>query len=88
MIARCPFASLLNSLHLPISDGKSKSSQLYRELIKECYIITKNTNTSYTDLMKITPTEKHYLLEFIKEEFDQAKKVKEDQMKQLSELRR
>lgn len=83
-----PFDLLLNFLHLPIKDGKPYGPELYKELVRECYIITKNTNTSYTDLMDITPTERHYLLEFIKEEIDQAHKMKEEQMKQLSTQRR
>jgi len=37
--------------------------------------------------MNITPTERHYLLEFIKEEFDQAKKMREEQMEQLKQGR-
>ena len=77
------FASLLNSLHLPIKNGDAYGPKLYKELVRECYIITKNTNTSYTDLMNITPTERHYLLQFIKEEFEAARKMREEQMEQL-----
>ena len=60
---------------------------MYKELVKEAYVITKNTNTSYKDLMDITPIERHYLLEFIKEEFDQAQKLRKEQMEQLDQRR-
>ena len=40
-------------------------------------------HTSYTDLMDVTPTERHYLLEFIKEEFEQVQKYRNEQMEQL-----
>ena len=81
------FDSLLNFLHLPIKDGKPYGPELYKELVRESYIITKNTNTSYTDLMNITPTERKYLLEFIKEEFEQVQKLRNEQMEQLKQAR-
>lgn len=83
-----PFDLLLNFLHLPTKDGKPYAPELYKELVRECYIITKNTNTSYTDLMNITPTERHYLLEFIKEEFEQVKKMRDEQRAQLENSQR
>lgn len=46
----------------------------YREIVKECYLISKNINTSYTDLLNITPTERKYLIEFL---VDEAKKREE-----------
>lgn len=80
---RHPFASLLNSFHLRTKESLEKAPEIYKELVRECYIISKNMNTSYTDLMNITPTERHYLLEFIKEEFEQVKKARDEQMEQL-----
>lgn len=40
----------------------------YKEIVKECYLISKIINTSYIDLMKITPLERRYIFEFIIEE--------------------
>ena len=78
--AKPPFDLLQNFLRLPTKeDGTPYAPEIYKELVRECYIISKNTNTSYTDLMKLTPTEKHFILSFIKEEFEQAQKLREEQ---------
>jgi len=66
------------------SDGKPYGPYRYKEIVKECYLISKNCNTSYTDLMKITPIEKNYLLEFISDEFKRT----EELIKKTNENRR
>lgn len=67
-----PFASHLNFLDPQTnSDGTPYAPVRYEEIVKECYIISKNINTSYTDLLKITPTERNLLLKFL---IDEAKK--------------
>lgn len=50
------------------SDGQPYGPVRFKEIVKECFIISKNCATSYTDLMNITPIEKNYMLEFIAEE--------------------
>lgn len=50
------------------SDGKPFGPYRYKQIVKECYLISKNSNTSYTDVMKITPQERNYILEFIEGE--------------------
>ena len=82
-MGRHRFDSLQSFLRQPTKDGKPVGPELYKQLVKEAYVITKNTNTSYTDLMNITPTERKYILEFIKEELDQVHKAREEQMEQL-----
>lgn len=47
----------------------------YKELVKECYLISKNINTSYTDVLNITPTERTYLLEFLIAEAKQREEI-------------
>lgn len=59
-------------------DGKPYAPFRYRELVRECYIITKNCNTSYTDVMNITPKEKNIILEIINSEAEKLKRLKED----------
>ena len=54
------------------SDGKPYGPWRYKQIVKECYIISKNINTNYLDLMEITPRERSYMLEFLKEEFDKT----------------
>ena len=47
----------------------------YKQTIKELYIISKNTNTSYTDLLGITPTEKNELLTLIIEDNEKSEEA-------------
>lgn len=75
MLILC-FASQVNFLDPKLtSDGKPYGPFRYKEIVKECYLISKNCNTSYTDLMNITPIEKNYLLEFIAEEFQKTEEL-------------
>ena len=46
-----------------------------KELIRQCYIISKNCNTSYNDVLNMTPIERDYLIGFIIEEAEDAKKM-------------
>ena len=64
-----PFASQLNFLDpQKTEDGQPYSPIRYKELVKECYLISKNLNTSYLDVLKITPLERNYLIKFLVEE--------------------
>ena len=47
------------------SDGQLYAPQRFKEITKEKYLISKHSHTSYTDLDKVSPTERAYLLEFI-----------------------
>ena len=55
-------------------DGKPYGPARYKEIVKECFYISKNINTSYTDLMNITPLERRFMVEFL---VDEAKKTQE-----------
>ena len=60
------FASHQNFLDPQLTDdGKPYGPYRYKQIVKECYLISKNSNTSYTDVLKITPLERNYILEFI-----------------------
>ena len=64
-----PFASQLNFLDpQKTEDGRPYSPVRYKELVKDCYLISKNLNTSYLDVLKITPLERNYLINFLIEE--------------------
>ena len=61
-------------------DGRPYGPTRYKQIVKERYLISKHTNTSYDDTLNITPIEREYLLEFIaddlhrqKEMYDEAK---------------
>ena len=61
-----PFASHLNFLDpQKTEDGKPYGPLRFGELTKECYLISKNLNTSYVDVLKITPVERRYLINFL-----------------------
>lgn len=66
-------------------DGKPYGPIRFKQIVKELYIIAKQTNTSYTDLLNITPTERDLLINFILEENKKAEesmeKMKADAMK-------
>lgn len=63
------FASHLNFLDQQFTkDGKPYGPIRYKEIVKECYLISKNINTSYNDVLQMTPTERNYILEFLVEE--------------------
>ena len=56
-------------------DGEPFAPVRYKEIVKECYLISKNINTSYNDLMDITPTERNYMLEFLLDEAKQREQM-------------
>lgn len=51
------------------SDGKPYGPIRYQQIVKECYIVSKNSNTSYNDVLQMTPTEREAILSYISEEF-------------------
>lgn len=80
-----PFASQQNFLDPPLtSDGQPYGQVRYRDIVKERYLISKSTNTSYLDTGKITPLEKNYILSFIKEEIDKTKEATEKRKRKSS----
>ena len=57
----------------------------YKEIIKERYLISKNLNTSYTDLGKITPYERRCLIEFLAEDAQRAERQLKEKKKELTQ---
>lgn len=49
-----------------------------KELIKQNYMISKNCSTSYNDVMNLTPVERDYIIGFIVEEAEDAKRMIEN----------
>ena len=71
-----PFASQVSFLDPQTKeDGTPYGPWRYREIVKECYAISSKLNTSYTDLLRITPIEREYLIQMLIED---QKKLKED----------
>lgn len=78
-----PFASQVNFLDPQLTnDGKPYGPYRYKEIIRECYYISKTINTSYNDLLKITPIERQYLLSFIVEDINKEKEMIEKAKKE------
>lgn len=50
------------------SDGTPYGPFRYKELVRERVLISKNINTSYIDVGKITPLERKYIIQFLHEE--------------------
>lgn len=59
------------------NDGEPYGPARYKEIVKERYLISKHTNTSYADTESITPTERNYLIEFITEELQKQQEAYE-----------
>lgn len=63
-------------------DGSLYAPSRYKELVKINYAIAKNCNTSYIDILQLTPRERDYLWEFIVEDADRTKEMLENSRKQ------
>lgn len=68
-------------------DQPSLAPELYKSIVKERYLISKHTNTSYDDTLTIAPVERKYLLEFIAEDL-QTQKEMYDKAKQEAQKNR
>lgn len=63
-------------------DGTPYAPTRYKELVRINYAISKNCNTSYLDVLKLSPRERDYLWEFIVEEAERTKEMIENSRKQ------
>lgn len=60
------------------SDGKPYGPERFKQLVKEKYIISKNTNTSFVDVGKIIPAERDLIISFIIEDLEMNKRAIEN----------
>lgn len=65
------------------SDGSAYGPRRYKEIIKECWYISDNTNTSYTDVLDISSIERAALLDYINKKHEATKKAMEDARQQV-----
>lgn len=61
-------------------DGKPYGPKRFKEIVKECWYISDNLHTSYTDVLDISFQERVFLLEYIKDK-------QEAQQKALAEIK-
>ena len=66
-------------------DGKPYAPERYKRILQECYLISKNMNTSYSDVLNITPKERTYLIKFLVDDFTEKKKAYEEEMRKIEE---
>jgi hypothetical protein len=62
------------------SDGRPYGPVRFEQIVEECYTISSRIHTSYTDLVKISPLERTYLLKFIKRDLERENELREQQM--------
>lgn len=70
---------------LTTGDGKPYGPWRYKRIVEECFYISHQINTSYSDLMRITPRERSYLLEFLNREADELRKAKEERERSMKQ---
>lgn len=58
-------------------EGSTYAPKRFKNLVKERYLISKHTNTSYKDTDTMTPVERQYILEFIEEELRKQNEIYE-----------
>ena len=70
------------------SDGKPYGPIKYKEIVKERWLIAKNSNIPYSDTETMTPTERYYILEFIAEEVKKTNEAIEKKKQELAANRK
>ena len=60
------------------NDGTPFGPKRYKEIVKECWYISDNLNTSYTDVLSLSYQERVYLIEYINEKKDATAKALEE----------
>ena len=57
------------------SDGKPYGPKRFKEIVKECWYISDNLNTSYSDVLDLSFQERFYLIELINEKQRKTKEA-------------
>jgi hypothetical protein len=60
------------------SDGTPYGPKRFKEIVKECWYICDNTNTSYTDVLDVSVQERRFLIDNINAKHDATKKAMEE----------
>lgn len=64
-----------------------QATSIYKELVRERYLVSKHTNTSYTDVANLTPLERRYILEFITDDVEKQNAAYEKAKAEADERR-
>lgn len=57
------------------SDGTPYGPKRYKEIVRECWYISDNLHTSYTDVLDLSFQERFYLIELINQKQEETKKA-------------
>ncbi len=60
------------------SDGTPFGPKRYKELVKECWYISDNLNTSYADVLNLSYKDRVYLIEYINEKKEATRQALEE----------
>ena len=60
------------------SDGTPYGPKRYKEIVKECWYISDNLHTSYTDVLDLSFQERYYLIECINDKQEATKRAMEE----------
>lgn len=56
-------------------DGKPYGPKRYKDLVRECWFISDNLHTSYTDVLDISYQERLFLIEFIRQKQEETERA-------------
>lgn len=70
------------------NDGKPYGPIKYKEIVKERWLIAKNSNIPYSDTETMTPTERYYILEFIADEIKRTNEAIEKRKQEIAANKR
>lgn len=70
------------------NDGKPYAPIRFKQIVREAYLISKNLNTSYSDVLNMTPLERNYLLQFLVEDAQAFNKELEESKKRQEAIRK
>ena len=60
------------------SDGTPYGPKRYKEIVKECWYVSDNLHTSYTDVLNLAYQDRVYLIECINEKKDATARALEE----------
>ena len=57
------------------NDGTPYGPKRYKDIVRECWYISDNLHTSYTDVLDLSFQERFYLIELINQKQEETKKA-------------
>ena len=70
------------------SDGTPYGPKRFKEIVKECWYMSDNLNTSYSDVLDLSFQERFYLIELINEKQEKTQQAIEAKQAEIRNSRR